>query len=176
MYKIYDFKYDGRTVIAISVKSNGRTYATTDGRCLKRLGRNSKPFYPDEMSNKYSYIHNPDFSGQIVDKSTETDINKLEIYKLKEKIKIRDSKSTLPELDDMAFLRDLGLIKSDGEKEKLTIAGLFFVGKEDAIKQLLPQAEVIYLHYSPDNLEEYDARLDLKQPIISVIDRLTVKL
>lgn len=174
--EIYDFKYDGKIVIAISVKSDGITYATTDGRCLKRLGRNSKPFYPDEMSNKYSSIHNPDFSGQIVDESTEADINKLEIYKLKEKIKLRDSKSTLPELDDMAFLRDLGLIKSDGEKEKLTIAGLLFVGKENSIKQLLPQAEVIYLHYSLDNLEEYDARLDLKQPIISIIDRLTEKI
>ena len=47
----------------------------------------------------------------------------------------------------------------------LTIAGLLFVGKETAINRLLPQAEVIYLHYSADNMEEYDSRLDLKQPI-----------
>lgn len=173
---ISDFMYEGKTVIAISVKHDGTTYATTDGRCLKRLGRNSKPFYPDEMSNKYSSIQNPDFSGQVVDESTEDDINKLEIYNLKEKIKLRDSKSTLPELEDMAFLRDLGLVKADGDKEKLTIAGLLFVGKENSIKRLLPQAEVIYLHYSSENLEEYDARLDLKQPIISVIDRLTEKI
>ena len=173
---ISDFMYEGKTVIAISVKQDGTTYATTDGRCLKRLGRNSKPFYPDEMSNKYSSIQNPDFSGQVVDESTEDDINKLEIYNLKEKIKLRDSKSTLPELEDMAFLRDLGLVKADGDKEKLTIAGLLFVGKENSIKRLLPQAEVIYLHYSSENLEEYDARLDLKQPIISVIDRLTEKI
>ncbi len=58
----------------------------------------------------------------------------------------------------------------------LTIAGLLFVGKETAINRLLPQAEVIYLHYSADNMEEYDSRLDLKQPIISVIDRLTEKI
>ena len=38
---------------------------------------------------------------------------------------------------------------------------------------MLPQAEVIYLHYSSDNLEEYAARLDLKIPLISVIDKLT---
>ena len=47
---------------------------------------------------------------------------------------------------------------------------------ERAINRLLPQAEVIYLHYSADNMEEYDSRLDLKQPIISVIDRLTEKI
>lgn len=44
------------------------------------------------------------------------------------------------------------------------------MSKETAINRLLPQAEVIYLHYSADNMEEYDSRLDLKQPIISVIE------
>ena len=57
----------------------------------------------------------------------------------------------------------------------VTIAGLLFVGKETSIKRLLPQAEVIYLHYSTDNLEEYDARIDMKQPIITILDRLTEK-
>lgn len=94
----------------------------------------------------------------------------------KEKLKVHDPKSSLPELDDKSFLRDLGLIKEDEGVDKLTVAGLLFVGKETAIKRLLPQAEVIYLHYSMDNMEEYDSRLDLKQPIISVIDRLTEKI
>ena len=63
--------------------------------------------------------------------------------------------------------------KYDGDEKDWTIAGLLFVGKEASIQRLLPQAEVIYLHYSADNLEEYDARLDLKLPLISVIDKLT---
>ena len=168
--------YEGKDVLAIKVERDGTTYATSDGRCLKRLGKNSKPYYPDEMSNKYTSIQNPDFSGQIMADSTVEDINALEIYNLKEKLKMRDSKSSLPELEDMSFLRDLGLIKEDEGVDKLTIAGLLFVGKETAINRLLPQAEVIYLHYSADNMEEYDSRLDLKQPIISVIDRLTEKI
>ena len=168
--------YQGKDVLAIKVERDGTTYATSDGRCLKRLGRNSKPYYPDEMSNKYTSIQNPDFSGQILADSTIEDINVLEIYNLKEKLKMRDPKSTLPELEDMPFLRDLGLIKTDDDTDRLTVAGLLFVGKETAINRLLPQAEVIYLHYSGNNLEEYDSRLDLKQPIISVIDRLTEKI
>lgn len=31
------------------------------------------------------------------------------------------------------------------------------------------------MHYDKDNLEEYNARLDMKQPIITVLDRLTEK-
>ena len=128
------------------------------------------------MSNRYSTVQTPDFSGQIIVESTEDDINKLEIYKLKEKLKARDPESTLSQMDDMSFLNDLGLVKYDEGKLKLTIAGLLFVGKEKSIHCLLPQAEVIYLHYSEDNLEEYDARLDMKLPIISIIDRLSEKI
>ncbi len=171
-----EIEYDGKKVIALTVASDGITHATTDGRCLKRLGKNSKPFYPDEMSNRYSEIQSSDFSGRILSDSTEDDINKLEVYKLKEKLKARNPESTLADMDDIAFLRDLALVKSDSGNVKLTVAGLLFVGKEQAINRLLPQAEVIYLHYSESNLEEYDARLDMKAPIISVIDRLSEKI
>lgn len=174
--EIEELEYEGKKVICLSVEADGITYATTDGRCLRRLGKNSKPYYPDEMSNRYSTVQTPDFSGQIIVESTEDDINKLEIYKLKEKLKARDPESTLSQMDDMSFLNDLGLVKYDEGKQKLTIAGLLFVGKEKSIHRLLPQAEVIYLHYSEDNLEEYDARLDMKLPIISIIDRLSEKI
>lgn len=171
-----EIEYNGKKVIALTVASDGITHATTDGRCLKRLGKNSKPFYPDEMSNRYSEIQSSDFSGRILSDSTEDDINKLEVYKLKEKLKARNPESTLADMDDIAFLRDLALAKSDSGNIKLTVAGLLFVGKEQSINRLLPQAEVIYLHYSETNLEEYDARLDMKAPIISVIDRLSEKI
>ena len=171
-----EIEYNGKKVIALTVASDGITHATTDGRCLKRLGKNSKPFYPDEMSNRYSEIQSSDFSGRILSDSTEDDINKLEVYKLKEKLQARNPESTLADMDDIAFLRDLALVKSDSGNIKLTVAGLLFVGKEQAISRLLPQAEVIYLHYSESNLEEYDARLDMKAPIISVIDRLSEKI
>ncbi len=172
---IEEMEFDGKKIIAISVASDGKTYATTDGRCLKRLGKNSKPYYPDEMSHIYSISQTPDFSSQIIAESSVDDINLMVVYSLKEKLKLRDPSSTLPELDDMAFLRDLGLTAEDNGQIKLTIAGLLFVGKDASLQKLLPQAEVIYLHYDRENLEEYNARLDMKQPIITVLDRLTEK-
>ncbi len=174
--EIDEIVYEDKTVITITVEDDGKTYATTDGRCLKRLGKNSKPYYPDEMSHIYSAIHTNDFSAQIIAESSLDDINLMVVYALKEKLRIRDSASTLPDLDDMAFLRDLKLIVNDNGQDKLTIAGLLFVGKDQSIQRLLPQAEVIYLHYGKDNLEEYNARMDMKQPIITVVDRLTEKI
>lgn len=55
----------------------------------------------------------------------------------------------------------------------MTIAGLLFVGKESSIRKFLPQAEVIYLHYSSEDSLEYDARMDLTLPIPIVLDRIT---
>lgn len=141
--EIEEIEYEGKKVIAISVEADGKTYATTDGRCLKRLGKNSKPYYPDEMSHIYSAYHSNDFSAQIIAESSVDDINLMVVYALKEKLKIRDSSSTLPDLDDMAFLRDLKLIVEENGQIRLTIAGLLFVGKEQSIQRLLPQAEVM---------------------------------
>lgn len=174
--EIEEIAFEGKKVIAITVEADGKTYATTDGRCLKRLGKNSKPYYPEEMSHIYSVHHSRDFSSQVVEESSVDDINLMVVYALKEKLKIRDSSSTLPDLDDMAFLRDLKLIVEKNGQIKLTIAGLLFVGKEQSIQELLPQAEVIYLHYGNDNMDEYNARIDMKQPIITILDRLTEKI
>lgn len=168
-----DFEYEGKKVIALSVDADGTLYATSDGRCLKRLGRNTKPYYPSEIAGKYKGVKVNDFSRRIIEESSESDIDKLEIYRLKEKLRTRDSGSTLPDMDDLAFLKDLGLVVEEKEGLKLTVAGLLFVGKEASIRKILPGAEVIYLHYGADNLNEYDSRLDLKQPIITVLDRLT---
>ncbi len=44
--------YKGKDVLAIKFERDGITYAVLDGRYLKRLGKNCKPYYPDEMSNK----------------------------------------------------------------------------------------------------------------------------
>lgn len=59
------------------------------------------------------------------------------VYSLKEKLKIRDADSTLSELDDRAFKKNLGLITEDNGQVKLTIAGLLFVGKDTSIQRLV---------------------------------------
>lgn len=173
---IEEIDYDGKTVIAIHVKAEAITYSTSSSETYRRLGKNSKPLYPEQMKNSNLLSINNDFSARIITESTVEDINLLEVYNLKEKLKIRDPKSTLPLLDDIAFLKDLGLLRTVAEKDRLTVAGMLFVGKEKSIKQFLPQAEVIYLHYGSDNLEEYDGRIDMKMPIVSVLDRLTDKI
>ena len=49
----------------------------------------TKPYYP--ANDVYSPADNPDFSAKIVEGATESDIDLLEVYRLKEKLRIRDA-------------------------------------------------------------------------------------
>lgn len=165
---------EGKDVIVIIVEKGKQLCGTTSGEYFKRLGKNSKPYNPSHIKEDFGVDN--DYSAQIIHQSSIDDINILEVYKLKEKLKIRDKQSTLVELDDFSFLKDLSLLIETEDGLKLNVAGMLFVGKEESIRKYLPQAECIYLHYSDSNREEYDNRLDLKMPIISVLDRLTEKI
>lgn len=170
---IEEIEVDDKIVLAINIEKADCVYATSAGEVFKRLGKNTKPMYPKDFPiNQYANVNN-DFSNLIIEDSTEEDIDTLEVYKIKEKLKVRDQQSTLPNMDDKSFLKDLHLIKEKDGEIKLTIAGMLFVGKESSISRCIPQAEIIYLHYSDSNKTEYDKRVDFKMPIISVLDRLT---
>ena len=98
------------------------------------------------------------------------------MYRLKEKLRIRDAGSALPDLADTTFLDNLNLIRMDKDEVRVTVAGLLFVGKATSLARLLPQAEVIYLHYSDEAQTEYDNRMDMQEPVISILDKLTERI
>ncbi|TJX13158.1 hypothetical protein E9840_10680 [Tissierella creatinini] len=164
---------DDNTILVISIPKGNTVYATSAGEIYKRLGKNSKPMYPEDFPMIQSGKVNNDFSSIVIDDTSEADIDNLEVYKLKERLKIRDTESTLPLMEDRAFLKDLHLIREKDKVIKLTVAGMLFIGKEASINRTIPQAEIIYLHYSDTNKTEYDKRVDLKVPIITALDKLT---
>ena len=161
-------------VLVVSVDKVGSPVATTSGIYYTRLGKVTKPFYP--ANDVYSPADNLDFSSKIVEGASEGDIDLLEVYRLKEKLRIRDSASALPALADTTFLDNLKLIRLEKDEVRVTVAGLLFVGKTTSISRLLPQAEVIYLHYSDEAQTEYDNRMDMQEPLISILDKLTERI
>lgn len=161
-------------VLVVSVEKAGSPVATTSGIYYKRLGKVTKPFYP--ANDVYSPADNPDFSAKIVEGASESDVDLLEVYRLKEKLRIRDPGSALPDLADTTFLDNLKLIRMEKDEVRVTVAGLLFVGKAASVARLLPQAEVIYLHYSDEAQIEYDNRMDMQEPLISILDKLTERI
>lgn len=161
-------------VLVVSVEKAGSPVATTSGIYYKRLGKVTKPFYP--ANDVYSPADNLDFSAKIIEGASESDIDLLEVYRLKEKLRIRDPSSALSDLADTTFLNNLKLIRIEKDEVRVTVAGLLFVGKATSIARLLPQAEVIYLHYSDEAQTEYDNRMDMQEPLISILDKLTERI
>ena len=127
----------GKDVIVITVDKSNRLCGISSGEYYKRLGKNSKPYTPDRMEETFDEEN--DYSSRVINQSCVDDINLLEVYKLKEKLKTRDLQSTLVDLDDISFLKDLSLLVETEEGLKINVAGLLFVGKETSIQRFLPQ-------------------------------------
>ena len=122
-------------VLVVSVEKSTSHIATSSGTYYRRLGNVTKPYYP--ANDVYSPADNPDFSAKIVEGASESDIDLLEVYRLKEKLRIRDPGSALPDLADTTFLDNLKLIRIEEDKVCVTVAGLLFEGIGDILTQLL---------------------------------------
>lgn len=92
----------GKDVIVITVDKSNRLCGTSSGEYYKRLGKNSKPYTPDRM--KETFDEENDYSSRVIRQSCVEDINLLEVYKLKEKLKARDLQSILVDLDVYLYL------------------------------------------------------------------------
>lgn len=145
--------------------------ATSAGATFKRLGKNTKPYYPSEFSSDKTLGFKGDYSTKIIADTTIEDIDFDEVANLKRKLKTRNRESTLYLLDDLSFLKDLDLIKLVKNEIKLTVAGVLFVGSQEAIANFLPQAEILLLTYTEGKME-YSNRIDLKVPLVQAIDRI----
>jgi len=162
---------EDKHILKITVEKTAEIISTTKGNAYRRLGRNTKPYHPSEYSSNKISGFERDYSANIIKDSTKEDIDFIEVENLKRKLQSRDKDSTLYNLDDISFLKDLELLKVEDDELKLTVAGVLFVGTEAALKKYLPQAEILVLSYQEGQLE-YSKRLDLKVPLINAIDRI----
>lgn len=164
-------KLENREILKIVVEKSSEIISTSNGITYRRLGKSTKPYYPSEYSSNKTEGFTGDYSGKVIGKSSEVDIDFVEVENLKRKLQSRDKDSTLFNLDDLSFLKDLELIKIIDSEIKLTVAGILFVGTEAAISKYLPQTEVLVLSYN-EGKTEYHRRLELKVPLVKAIDKI----
>ncbi|MGJ7920636.1 RNA-binding domain-containing protein [Neobacillus sp. LXY-4] len=164
-------RFAGKDILKISIQKSQEIVATSKGVVYKRLGKNTKPYYPSEYTSNNIQGFKGDYSAKIIEPSTINDLDMTEVERLKLKIQSRDKDSTLYQSDNISFLKDLRLIDVDGDEIQLTVAGLLFVGTKEAIAKYMPQSEIIILTYN-EGQTEYHKRLELKVPLVQVVDRI----
>jgi ATP-dependent DNA helicase RecG len=80
------YKLDDKEIISISVEKSSEIISTSNGITYRRLGKNTKPYYPSEYSSNKIEGFKGDYSAKIIEHSCEADIDFVEVENLKRKL------------------------------------------------------------------------------------------
>lgn len=135
---------------------------------IPELSASQKPLYLyGNMKNTYIRRHEGDYrateadlrrfiresddnlDGALLADYTLADLNANSILAFKNIMDLRKPSSHYLAMDNLDFLTEMGvyrLDRTDGRKPKLTVAGLLFLGKLDAIQQKFPHFHLDYIN------------------------------
>lgn len=156
----------GASVMVVYVPQAPYLLASRDGEVLAWDGLKLSPI---EGLWDRSPQAQPDFTATVPPMSSLSDIDPLEVGRLRRGLQGRAS--GLGQLADMDFLRELNLLIDVDGTLKPNLAGILMAGTPQALKRHIPQAEVSYYHHSRGDVE-FSFREDLLQPLPAMVERL----
>lgn len=162
-------------VLRISVpKSYGGIAATRSGKILRRRMKidntpENIPMYPTEMTTRLSDLRLLNYSTMIVLEGTLSDIDPLEIERLRRIILAYDGDKALLELDDEELLKALGFSREQNGVLYPTIAGILMVGKVPSIKRFVPTEKSSFQVLEGTNVRVNE---DYTLPILASIEKI----
>lgn len=162
-------------VLRITVpKAYGGIVATRSGKILRRRIKidgtpENVPMYPTEMATRLSDIRLLDYSTMLVLESSLTDIDPLELERLRHIILAYNGDKTLLELDDGELLKALGFTREQNGTVYPTVAGILMVGKAPSIERFVPTARATF-----QVLEGTSVRVneDYTLPVLAAIEKI----
>lgn len=169
IYELYEDEANqkGRVlVIEIPPRPVGKLFRFEDVP-LMRVGEELKPM-SDEMIFSILQEQEPDFSAGICDGVTIEDLDEEAIRIMKQKYATKQKNPSFMALSKEQVLSDLNLTKEG----KITNAALILVGKQEVLKERLPQASIILEYRKSESLVPYTNRQVYEQPFYKMIDLL----
>lgn len=166
--KVYELYENSKRVLVIEVPSRpvGKVFKFEDVS-LMRVGEELKPM-SDEVYLEILQEQDTDFSKLHCEGLTISDLSVEALQILKEKYSIKQNNPRFKTLSEDQILTDLDLLK-DG---KLTNAALILLGKEEMIKEKLPQAAIMLEYRNLESQISFDNRIAFNQPFFILIDKL----
>lgn len=162
------FDENNLRVIVTKIPSRpvGRTLKF-EGVALMRTGDSLRNMSDEEMFNILSE-QEPDFSAKICPHFNLSDIDDTAMKKLKETYAKKQQNSSFISLGTTQVLTDLNLLTTNG----LTYAALILVGQEEALKRLLPNAQVNIEIRQLLNQTHFDKRETFTKALFLTIDEI----
>lgn len=165
---IYELYESLKRVLVIEVPSRpaGKVFKYEDV-ALMRVGEELKPM-SDEVYLKIINEQEPDFSQQICEDLTISDLDTKAIEILKEKYSLKQNNPNFKTLSNEQLLSDLDLLKNG----KLTNAALILLAKKEILNLKLPQVAVMLEYRNSENQIPFDNRIPFSEPFFILIDAL----
>lgn len=161
--------------IHIEVPKSRSIVATSSGKMLRRRLKadglpESAPLYPHEITTRLSDLGRLDFSAQPVPGASLSDLDPLEIDRLRQLIQGSPSSDhTLFSLSDEELLLVLGLTSRIEDTQVPTLAGLLLVGREESLKSFVPTHEASFQVMQGTDIR---ANQTSRKPLLYVIDKM----
>ncbi len=157
---------EGR-VFVIRIPRGIGLHTTTDGVARLRVGKDSKPLTGSGLAQALINRGGLDLTAEDVPRADRSDLDPEQIGRLRRVIKSSQSAPELTQLSDEELLRALDLVTNTG----ITRAAILLLGTPSALARIAPNNEVIFTRHSSAQTR-YDARRDLKSPLLGQIDEL----
>ena len=164
-----------RPVLRISVpKSYGSIAATRSGKILRRRIKidgspENVPMYPTEMVTRLSDLRVLDYSAMVLLEGTLSDIDPLELERLRRIILAYDGDKALLELKDEELLRALGFSREQNGVNYPTVAGILMLGRASAIQRFVPTGKSSFQVLEGTNVRVNE---DYALPILAAIEKI----
>ena len=170
-------RLDTLHVLVVRVPTGRPVTATSRGVYKQRVtdlhGKpQCKPMAPHEMQSREASRGAIDYSALLVPDARWEDLDPLEFERLRQTIASngRRADSALASLSDVDLVKALGLAEGNDRIERIRIAGLLMLGREESLRRLLPTHEVAFQALSGTRVNVNDF---LRWPLIRVSDELT---
>ncbi|MDR1342496.1 MAG: putative DNA binding domain-containing protein [Prevotellaceae bacterium] len=138
-----------------------------EGVPLMRIGDSLHVMSNDELF-RILLEREPDFSATVCEKLTFEDLDPEAIGLMKSGYAIKQKNPAFETLPDLQVLNDLGLTKSG----KFSYAALILLGKRDALREYLPNAEVIIEYRLNHSMIPYTARKEFQESLFTAIGKI----
>ena len=138
-----------------------------EGVPLMRTGQSLREMSDEEMFKILSE-QEPDFSAMVCEGLAIDDLDPEAIKVMKQKYAVKNENPTFETMPDEQALTDLELLV-DG---KLNYAALILLGKSKAIRGYLPQENVVIEYRNDPASIQYDARVEIQQPLYLAIESI----
>jgi ATP-dependent DNA helicase RecG len=159
---------DGKRVVVFKIPSRpvGATLKF-EGVPLMRIGDSLRVMSDNEVFRILSE-RAPDFSATVCEGLTFEDLDPEAITLMKAGYAQKQKNPAFETLPDLQVLNDLGLVKD----RKFNYAALILLGKRDALREYLPNAEVTVEYRLDHSMIPYTARKDFQESLFTVMDKI----